>query len=67
MTCDFRSVDLHSLFRAANDPATSPLLLAQLTQHENAVVRNAVAHNPSTPANAIELLKRDPEVDFPEP
>lgn len=51
--------NLHDLFRIANDEKSSGQTLLSLARHESDVIRGAVALNPSTPENAISILKTD--------
>lgn len=49
----------HQKFREANSPETDQETLKKLAQDSDEVVRSAVAHNPSKPVGAVEILFND--------
>lgn len=50
--------EFHKLFSIANEPETDAKVLFDFAFHPNPVIRNAVALNPATPAEAISQLKQ---------
>ena len=53
-------MDLHDMFRLANDPLTPPDILADLASSDHEKIRASVAANPSSSQKTLLALVGDP-------
>lgn len=53
------ALEMHNIFRLANDPDTPISVLLELAHSNEELIRGAVAANPSTPDSMIKILSKD--------